>query len=217
MAVIAEVKRRSPSRGWIRRDLDAAEQALRYEAGGAAAVSVLTEPAHFAGTVDDLVEVRGAVRLPTVKKDFHIAPIQLLEAKAVGAAAALLIARALAPERLVEMMRTAEMLALETVVEVRDEAELARALDVGARIIGVNNRDLETLAIDATTSERMLMRLPPNVIGIAESGVRERADVERFARAGAHAVLVGSSVSSADEPEAAVRALAGVPRVARGR
>lgn len=216
VAVIAEVKRRSPSRGAIAERLDAAAQAQAYAAGGAAAVSVLTEPAHFGGTVDDLVAVRAGVAIAALKKDFHVAPIQLVEARALGASAALLIARALSPERLAAMMDTGRSLGLELVVEVRDDDELARALEGGATMVGVNNRDLETLEIDAGTCERLIPRVPAGVLAIAESGMRTRADVERYAACGADAVLVGSMLSSSGDPAAATRALAGVARRARG-
>ena len=217
VAVIAEVKRRSPSKGWINPGISAADQAHSYERGGAAAVSILTEPAHFGGSVSDLVAVRDTVSIPVLKKDFHIDPVQLLEAKALGASAALLIARALSPENLVEMVATARELSLETIVEIRDDDELTRALDAGASIIGINNRNLETLAIDPQTSERLLARIPADVVAIAESGVQSRGDVERFARCGADAVLVGSVLSAAQDPVDAVRGLTGVPRTARGR
>jgi len=217
VAVIAEVKRRSPSKGWINPAISAAEQAQAYERGGAAAVSVLTEPAHFGGSVDDLVGVRGAVHIPVLKKDFHVEPVQLIEAKAMGASAALIIVRALSPSAFAEMISTAHGLALEVLVEVRDEEELARALDVGTAIVGINNRNLETLAIDPGTAQRMLGLVPGSVIAIAESGVAGRADVERLARAGADAVLVGSTVSASADPASAVRELSTVPRVPRER
>jgi len=217
VGVIAEVKRRSPSKGWINPSLSAGGQALAYEAGGALAISVLTEPQHFGGSVEDLVAVRESCGLPVVKKDFHIDPIQLLEAKAIGASAALLIARALSPARLGEMMEEARRLALEVIVEIRDEDELTRALDAGADIIGINNRNLETLVIDPMTCERLLPRVPQDMIAIAESGVTSRADVERIAKYGADAVLVGSVISAARDPASAVKLLAGVPRVSRER
>jgi indole-3-glycerol phosphate synthase len=215
VAVIAEVKRKSPSKGWIRPDMDAAEQAEAYAVGGARAISVLTEPEHFAGSAADLTAVRSAVSIPVLKKDFHVEAVQLLEAKALGASAALLIVRALGPARLARLMRAAQELALETLVEVRDEQELDLALECNARVIGINNRNLETLAIDHGTSERLLSRVPSSVVAIAESGVSNRADVERVARAGADAVLVGSSVSAAADPSDAVRRLTGVPRIDR--
>jgi indole-3-glycerol phosphate synthase len=217
VGVIAEVKRRSPSKGWINAEMSAVAQAQAYARGGAAAISVLTEPDHFGGSIDDLVSVRGAVVVPVLKKDFHVDPIQLLEAKAIGASAALLIVRALSPKAFGEMMSVATELGLETLVEIRDEEELARALEVGATMIGINNRNLETLAIEPGTSERLLGLIPKSVIGIAESGVSMPADVERLARAGADAVLVGSSVSAAADPASAVRELSTVPRIRRER
>ena len=217
VSVVAEVKRRSPSKGWINPAMSAVDQARAYERGGAAAISVLTEPDHFGGSVDDLIAIRDAVALPILKKDFHVEPIQLLEAKALGASAALLIARALSPTTFAEMIDEANQLQLEVLVEVRDEEELSRALDAGAAMIGINNRNLETLVIDATTAERLLGLLPQSIVAIAESGVATRADVERVAGAGADAVLVGSAVSAASDPAAAVRELSTVTRIARER
>jgi indole-3-glycerol phosphate synthase len=216
VTIVAEVKRRSPSKGWIQPSMNAAAQATAYAAAGARAISVLTEPAHFAGSNEDLTAVLAAVSVPVLKKDFHVDPLQLVEAKALGASAALLIVRALGPSLLPELMRAARELELEVLVEVRNEAELELALDAGAEVVGINNRNLETLAIDAGTSERLLRRVPSAVIAIAESGVSGRADVERAARAGADAVLVGSSISAAPNPAEAVRCLTGVVRVGRG-
>jgi indole-3-glycerol phosphate synthase len=216
VAVIAEVKRRSPSKGWINPSITAADQARAYEKGGAAAISVLTEPEHFGGSSEDLVSVRSTVAIPVLKKDFHVHPIQLIEARALGASAALLIARALSPENLGEMMTAARSLGLETLVEVRDEDELNRALDLGAEVVGINNRNLETLSIDPATSERLLQLIPTAVIAIAESGVGSSADIERVAACGADAVLVGSAISAASDPTEAVRSLASVPRTSRG-
>lgn len=216
IAIIAEVKRRSPSKGWIRPNMDAGSQALAYARAGAKAISVLTEPEHFAGSTDDLLRVRHSVNVPVLKKDFHVAPIQLVEAKSLGASAALLIVRALGPSGLPELVNVAKELSLELLVEIRDERELDLALECGASAIGINNRNLETLAIDPATSERLLRRVPPAVIAVAESGVSTRGDVERVARCGADAVLVGSSVSAAADPAEAVRSLTGVPRTARG-
>jgi indole-3-glycerol phosphate synthase len=217
VGVIAEVKRRSPSKGWINPGLTAADQARAYERGGAAAVSVLTEPIHFGGSVDDLETVRASIAIPVLKKDFHVQPIQLFEAKAIGASAALLIARALSPDALVRMADVARSLALEVLVEVRDEDELARALDVGASLIGINNRNLESLVIEEGTAERLLAHMPASVVAISESGIERRSDIERIASAGADAVLVGSAISAAADPVAAVRGLVGVRRVPRAR
>ena len=215
VGVIAEVKRRSPSKGWINSEISAAAQARAYEQGGAAAISVLTEPAHFGGSNDDLTSVRAAVQVPVLKKDFHVHPVQLIEAKALGASAALLIVRALSPDSLRRLAATGNELGLELLFEVRDQIELDRALEAGARIVGVNNRNLETLIIDPATAERLMGKIPPDRVAIGESGVSERADVERLARAGADAVLVGSVVSAAADPVAAVRELSDVQRVAR--
>lgn len=216
VALLAEVKRRSPSKGPIAPELDAVTQASAYVAGGAAAVSILTEPAHFGGSAADLVAVRMKLNVPALKKDFHVDPLQLVEARALGASAALLIVRALSPERLAESMRAGRELGIELLVEVRDEEELERALGDGATMIGVNNRDLETLEIDPTTADRLLPLIPPDVVAVAESGIASRQDVERYAARGADAVLVGSVLSSAADAIAATRALSGVPRSERG-
>jgi len=217
VAIIAEVKRRSPSKGWIKPGMSAVGQAEAYAAGGAAAVSVLTEPDHFGGSVVDLTAVRDAVGLPILKKDFHVDPIQLLEAKAIGASAALLIVRALSPVSLVELVRVADDLKLEVLLEVRDIDELNRAVDAAAgsdavTAIGVNNRNLETLVIDSGRAEELVERIPTRFAAIAESGVSARSDVERVANRHADAVLVGSAISAADDPCAAVRDLTNVSR-----
>jgi len=221
VAVIAEVKRRSPSKGWIKPGMSAVDQAAAYAAGGAAAISVLTEPDHFGGSVDDLVAVRDAIALPLLKKDFHVDPIQLLEAKAIGASAALLIVRALPQDQLAELIRVAAELRLEVLLEVRDAEELQRAVDAAAgngaaTSIGVNNRNLETLVIDTGRAEELVASIPTRFAAIAESGVSARSDVERAANARADAVLVGSAVSAAADPRAAVRGLTDVKRRPRG-
>ena len=215
IGVIAEVKRRSPSKGAIRADISTEKQVAAYERGGAAALSILTEPDRFGGSARDLLAARGGSALPLLRKDFLVRELQLVEARALGASAVLLIARALAPGRLREMAVAAAELGLETLVEVRDESELADALSVRATMIGVNNRDLETLEIDTATGERLLPLVPIDRIAVAESGVQTRADVERYAACGADAVLVGSSLSASDDPESAVRALVGVRRHGR--
>jgi indole-3-glycerol phosphate synthase len=217
VAILAELKRRSPSKGWIQKGLSAPEQARAYASGGASALSVLTEPEHFGGSVDDLLAVRETVTLPLLKKDFHVDPLQLLEARAAGASAALLIARALAPDELRSMMRAAHEIDLEVLVEVRDESELELALALGATMIGVNNRNLETLEIEPSTSERLLPLIPSSVVAIAESGIASRDDVERVGRVGADAVLVGSSISASENPLEAVRALINVDKAPRAR
>jgi indole-3-glycerol phosphate synthase len=216
VAVIAEVKRRSPSKGVINTSIDAAIQATAYANGGAAALSILTEPTEFGGSIGDLTEAQQATSLPTLKKDFHVHPIQVLEARAAGASAMLLIARALPPDRLREMADHAIEIGLGIVVEVRSEAELEDALAIDQAVIGVNSRDLETLVIDPFVTARLIPMIPADRVAIAESGVSARADVERVAAVGADAVLVGSSVSAAADPAAAVSALTGVARRRRG-
>ena len=215
--VVAEVKRSSPSRGVINKGLDLERQVAAYEAGGAAAISILTEPARFGGSNEDLSRARVAVRIPLLKKDFHVETVQILEARALGASAALVIARAVPPSRLEELLSAGNDTGIEILVEVRDERELDLALTLGARLIGVNNRNLETLEIDPDTSLRILPLIPADVVAIAESGVRSVQDVERLARAGANAVLVGTELSASNDPEAAVRALTGVTRTAGAR
>lgn len=217
VAVIAEIKRRSPSKGAIRESISAHAQAIAFERGGAAAISILTEPTHFGGSLADLESARDHVHIPLLRKDFHSHPIQLHEARASGASAALLIVRALAPDKLREMMAVAHDLEIETLVEVRTDAQLMLALELGARVIGINSRDLETLEVDASVPEHLLPMLPAGTIAVAESGIEGVADVEARARWGADAVLVGSMLSASSDPERAVRALTGVPRRGRAR
>lgn len=216
VAIIAEVKRRSPSRGAINVAIDAAEQGRAYRDGGARAVSVLTEEANFGGTVQDLDAVRAAIALPLLKKDFHVDPLQVLEARALGAAALLLIARALSPAALEELARLALEVGVEPLIEVRDEPELAAALATAAPVIGVNARNLETLAVDRRVCEALIPLVPRDRIAVFESSVRERSDVEEAAVLGADAVLVGSAVSQSSSPADAVRRLTGVARRPRG-
>lgn len=212
VGVIAEIKRRSPSRGSLNESIDPAEQAGAFQRGGAAAISVLTEPTHFGGSPDDMATVRRAVSLPILRKDFHISGAQLVHARRENASAVLLIARALSPDALPMMVDRAEFFGLESVVEVRTEEELERALDAGATIVGVNSRDLETLEVDPTVPERLIPKVPGGVIAIWESGVESTHDVQRAADCGADAVLVGSAVSRSADPESLVRSLNFVPR-----
>ena len=210
--VIAEVKRKSPSKGSINPGLDAAAQAEFYEEGGAAAISVLTEPRHFGGSNHDLESVRSRVRIPLLKKDFHVDEVQIFEARALGASAALLIARAIEPTALPRLVALAERIGLETLVEVRSTDELERALGAGARVVGVNCRNLETLEVDAAVARQLIGRIPAGVVAIWESGISTPDDVRAAASAGADAVLVGSSISASPDPAGAVRALAAIPR-----
>jgi indole-3-glycerol phosphate synthase len=208
-AVIAEVKRASPSAGPIA-EADAAARARAYEAGGAAAISVLTEPRHFAGSLADLRAVHLAVSAPVLRKDFLVHPDQVIEARAAGADAVLLIAAALSRAELAAMLRTASDLGLGALVEVHTEPELEAALEVGAEVIGVNARDLETLEVDPERALGLLARVPPDRIAVAESGIGTRAQVERAVAAGARAVLVGEALMRAEDPGALLRELAGV-------
>ena len=215
VTVIAELKRRSPSRGAINEGMDLGSRALSYAAGGANAMSVLTEPSQFGGSVDDLEVVARATRVPLLRKDFVVHRLQLLEARAHGASAVLLIARALPPALFASLALDALAIGLDLLLEVRDESELERALSVEHAAIGVNNRDLETLVVDHDTTARLLPLVPRDRIAVYESGVSGRRDVEHAAGLGADAVLVGSSLSLAADPIAAVTALAGVRREAR--
>lgn len=216
VAVIAELKRRSPSKGLLDASLDASLRAAAYARGGAAALSILTEPSEFGGSLDDLSAARRSVAAPLLRKDFIVHEIQLLEARVAGASAVLLIARALPIDRLVALATEARALGLDVLLEVRDERELDCALGVPYAVIGVNNRNLETLQIDDAVSARLVRRVPRDRIVVYESGVRDADGVRRAAGLGADAVLVGSALSVAEQPEDTVRALTGVPRSARG-
>lgn len=215
--VIAEVKRASPSKGDIAPGLDAVAQAQAYERGGASAVSVLTEPTRFGGSLADLQRVGAAVGIPAIRKDFLVHPVQLWEARAAGASAALLIVRSLAPDELPRLMDAAAEAGLATLVEIRDLGELDRALAVNAVVIGVNNRNLETLVIDPATAPGLIPCIPASCVAVAESGMRVPGDVAPAAAAGADAILVGSAISAASDPAAEVRALAALPRRALPR
>jgi indole-3-glycerol phosphate synthase len=205
--LIAEVKRRSPSRGDLRPDLDPAALAGAYAAGGAAAVSVLTEPRHFAGSPEDLRSVRGAVDLPVLRKDFVTTPYQVWESRAWGADAVLLIVAALDPATLRALLDEATGAGLDALVEVHTAAEASAAATAGAMLVGVNARDLTTLTIDPGRFAAVRDALPGGAVLVAESGIRDRAGVEAAAAAGADAVLVGESLVTADDPAAAVAEL----------
>ena len=215
VTVIAEVKRASPSKGAIAPGLDAGEQAMAYVRGGAAAISVLTEPSRFGGSLNDLADVTPRVPVPVIRKDFLVHPVQLWEARVAGASAALLIVRALSPSELEALMDVMHETGMQALVEVRDEEELARALAVNARVIGVNNRNLETLVIDIATAPTLIPSIPSDRIAVAESGMKSADDMNAAAAAGADAVLVGSAVSANADPASGVRALARVARHAR--
>ena len=198
--VIAECKRRSPSKGVLRADYDPAAIAKGYEAAGAAAISVLTEPTFFDGALDHLAAVRAAVEIPILRKDFIVSEYQLLEAKAAGGNAVLLIVAALRPVELKVLHDHARRYGLDALVEVHDEHELAIAIDAGARIVGVNNRNLRTLEVDLTASERVIAQIPGDVVAISESGLRTPADVARLRELGYRAFLIGERFMTADNP-----------------
>ena len=197
--------------------MDVETQLRAYEAGGASAISVLTEPRRFGGSNEDLRRARATVGIPLLKKDFHVDVVQILEARALGASAALVIARAVEPGRLKELVRAGRDAGIEILVEVRDERELHLALALDAELIGVNNRNLETLEIDPDTAPRLLPLIPRAVVAIAESGIRSAADVARVAAAGADAVLIGSELSKSPDPENTLRQLIDVPRTVDAR
>lgn len=215
VAVIAEVKRRSPSAGAIAEGLVPERQAAAYAAGGARAISVLTEPVHFGGVLADLEAAARAVAVPVLRKDFIVEPEQLYEARAAGASAVLLIVRALARARLGELRALARELGLGCLIEVHRAAELDDALAAAPESVGVNSRDLETFALDVDAALRLVREIPPGIVAVAESGLATRADVERTAAAGADAVLVGTALARAGDPAAAVRGLVGVRRLGR--
>lgn len=207
-AVIAEVKRASPSAGQIA-DREPGEQAGVYAAAGAAAISVLTEPVHFNGSLADLRSARVACDLPILRKDFLIHPAEIIQSRAAGADAVLLIAACLSQHELAAMLATARDLGLDALVETHAEEDLQKALDAGAAVIGVNARDLETLEVDVERALEHLGRIPADRIAVMESGIGSRAQVEAAVAAGATAVLVGEALMRADDPGAKLKELLG--------
>lgn len=209
-AVIAEVKRASPSAGRIA-ETDPGARARTYEAAGAAAISVLTEPRHFDGSLADLRAVHLATSVPVLRKDFLVHPSQLMEARVEGADAVLLIAAALSAAELASMVAAAEDLGLGALVEVHTEPDLEGALATDAKVLGVNARDLESLEVDLDRAVGLLERVPADRIAVAESGISSREQVERVVAAGARAVLVGEALMRAEDPGAKLRELRGDP------
>jgi indole-3-glycerol phosphate synthase len=210
-AVIAEIKRRSPSKGEIRADFDPVACALAYGEGGAAAISVLTDEHFFGGHLGFLAKVREAVDCPLLRKDFIVDPYQIDEARVAGADAILLIAAALPQETLVALQDHARALDLDVLVEIHDEAEAVRATSAGANLVGINNRDLRTFHTDLAVSERLAPALPEGVLVVAESGIGTPADVARLTAVGAHAFLVGESLMRQPDVAGALRALRSQP------
>jgi indole-3-glycerol phosphate synthase len=204
VSVIAEVKRSSPSKGALAEIADPAALAVEYEAGGAATISVLTEKRRFGGSLEDLRAVRAAVRTPVLRKDFIVSSYQLFEARAAGADLALLIVAALEQSALESLVERAESIGLVPLVEVHDETEVERALGAGAKVIGVNARNLKTLEVDRDTFSRLAPLIPDGVVRVAESGVRGPHDVLDYARQGANVVLVGEALVKGHDPRSAV-------------
>jgi len=207
VSLIAEVKRASPSRGLLKADLDPVAQARRYAAAGAAVISVLTDAKYFHGSLDDLVAVRAAVTVPLLRKEFVVDEYQLWESRAAGADAVLLIASALEQAKLADLLHAATGIGLGALVEVHTGGELERALRLDAPVIGVNNRDLHTLATTLEPSLRLLPLIPKDRVAVSESGLGTAADVERVVAAGAHAILVGEGLVRAGDVEAKAREL----------
>jgi indole-3-glycerol phosphate synthase len=204
VTVIAEVKRSSPSKGMLAAIGDPAGLARDYEAGGASVISVLTERRRFGGSLQDLADVRAIVDVPVLRKDFVVTPYQVWEARAYGADLVLLIVAALEQPVLVSLVERVHSLGMTALVECHDAEEVDRAVDAGARVVGVNARDLRTLEVDRSTFGRLAGRIPDGVVKVAESGVRGPHDVLDYARAGADAVLVGESLVTGKDPRAAV-------------
>jgi indole-3-glycerol phosphate synthase len=206
--LICEIKKASPSRGPIDLSIDVARRAREYEVGGARALSVLTEPHWFAGSVDDLSVATRAVGIPVLCKDFVVDPYQIDEAAARGASAVLLIVAALTWQELTGFLTHAHGLGLDALVEVHTEVELELALDCGAGIVGVNNRDLKTLAVDLGVSQTLIPRIGPGKIAVVESGISSPQEISRFSALGARAFLIGESLMRSSDPTDAVRRLA---------
>jgi indole-3-glycerol phosphate synthase len=207
LAVIAEVKRRSPSKGDLAPDLDPAETAAAYAAGGATCLSVLTDEVHFGGSADDLRAARAAVTIPVLRKDFTVDPRDVCDARIMGADAVLLIVAALDDGELRELYQLAGDIGIDVLVEVHDEGELERALAAGATVIGVNQRDLVTFEVDHDRAVRVGAAMPEGILRVAESGIRGPEDAAALAAAGFHAVLVGESVVTSGDRTASVAAL----------
>lgn len=212
VSLIAECKRRSPGAGTIRPDLDPAGLAASYEAAGARALSVLTDRDYFGGALEDLASARARTALPVLRKDFTLDPLHVLEARAGGADAVLLIVRILGDGELRDLLTLAEGMGMAVLVEAHDAREVGRALEAGARIVGINNRDLATFTTSLDTTLRLLDAVPPEVTVVSESGIRSPEDVALLAGAGADAILVGETLLRAPDPGAEAALLSRVPR-----
>jgi indole-3-glycerol phosphate synthase len=206
-SVIAEHKRRSPSAGTIREGASCAEIVRAYERGGAAALSILTEEAHFGGSLDDLREARASCDLPILRKDFTIDPYQLYEAKTAGADAVLLVVGSLDDDELWDLWSLAQAIDLDAIVEIHDEEELERALAIDCDVIGINNRDLESFTVDIQRTFDLLADVPAGKVVVSESGIHDREQIDELEQVGIDAVLIGEVLMRAPDPEAAVREL----------
>jgi len=213
IAVISEIKRKSPSKGELAPGLDPGVLARQYEAGGAACLSVLTDVDFFGGSVDDLVAARAACALPVLRKDFTVSARDVCDARIMGADCVLLIAAALDQPELKSFLKLAHAIGFDALVEIHDESELERAVAAGADLIGVNQRDLVTFAVDTERAVRMAPQMPEGVIRVAESGITGAGDAAVLVAAGYHAVLVGEHLVTSGDPEAGVAALRGALRL----
>jgi indole-3-glycerol phosphate synthase len=207
ISIIAEMKRKSPSGGPIRKNLNPIETARTYEAASAAAVSVLTDRDYFGGSEDDVSMVKSGCRLPVLRKEFIIDEYQIFESRLIGADAILLIVRILPKEKLRGFLETAGSLGLDCLVETRSEREIEMALEAGAKIVGVNNRDLDTLSTDLNTSLRLASRIPEDAVRVSESGIRTGEDVRMLAKAGFDSLLIGESLMRAGDVRAKIKKL----------
>lgn len=208
--MISEVKRRSPSKGDLFADLDPRRLAETYEEGGASCLSVLTDEQWFGGSVHDLQAARAAVSLPVIRKDFTVDARDVVDARLMGADCVLLIAAALDDAELADFHALAKQIGLDALVEIHDEAELERALAVGADLVGVNQRDLVTFRVDQERAVRMAPQMPAGVVRVAESGVRDRADAQALSDAGYHALLVGETLVTSGDPATEIKRLRGL-------
>jgi len=215
VSLIAECKRRSPGAGLIRSDLDPVELTRSYETSGAAALSVLTDEQYFGGSNGDLVRIRGGTAIPILRKDFTLDTLHVIEARGVGADAILLIVRILSDDSLRGLLRQAEALGMHALVETHDAYDLDRALDAGAKIIGINNRDLATFTTDLDTTLQLLEQISGDALVVSESGIRDAADISRLGKRGVDAILVGETLLRATDPGAAAAELSRVARVER--
>lgn len=207
--VIAEHKRRSPSAGWLREGSDARATVAAYQRAGAAAASVLTDAPDFGGSLLDLTTARSAVDIPLLRKDFLVDPLQVLESRAAGADAVLLIVRILEGGALAELLDASREFGMDALVEAHDADDVERALAVGAEIVGINSRDLATFRTDLNVAARMAMRVPADRIVVGESGIGDPGDVDRLGEVGVDAILVGEYLMRSEDPEAALRGLVG--------